>query len=219
MLLGPGALVLPRFVPSNAAELSASRDDPALADEEPLAAETWLTRLERVREPLMRLGIALREAEAMGGMRLALSLAQVPHRPGAAWNGRSAPTYVDGATSLVLVGGEALAPAQPLAGLLVDEFAELVPASSETSGVAFRYEPPQAMAAQAILLAVPPVVGEPWTLGGLNQVLLETLDLARLRALDPEDLDLVRQFLPATTLAFNTEGDVPSISPNALSGA
>lgn len=219
MLLGPGALVLPRFVPANAAELSASRDDPALAGDEPLAAETWLTRLERVREPLMRLGIALREAEAMGGARLALALAQVPHRPGAAGNGRPAPTYVDGATSLVLVGAEALAPAQPLAGLLVDEFTELVPASSETSGVAFRYEPPQAMAAQAILLAVPPVVGEPWTLGGLNQVLLETLDLARLRALDPEDLDLVRQFLPATVLAFNTEGDVPSISPNALSGA
>ena len=218
-LLGPGAVVLPRFVAVDAAALAASREDPALAGEEPLVAETWLTRLERVREPLMRLGIALREAEAMGGAPLALDLAQVPHQAGDAWNGRPAAAYVDGAASLVLVGGEALAPARPLAGLLIDEFTEFVPCPSETTGVAFRFEPPQAMAPQALLLAVPPAIGEPWTVGGLNQVLLETLELARLRALDPEDLDLVRQFLPATVLPFNTDGEVPSTSPNALSGA
>lgn len=217
-LLGPGTVVLPRFVAANAAELAASRDDPALAGEEPLVAETWLTRLERVREPLMRLGIALREAEAMGGAALALDLAQVPHQVGAAWNGRPAPAYVDGAASLVLVGGEALTSRGPLAGLLIDEFTEFVPAPSETTGIAFRYEPPQAMAPQSFLLAVPPVIGESWTIGTLNQVLLETLELARLRALDPEDLDLVRQFLPATVFPFNTDGEVPSTNPNALSG-
>ncbi|MET0742102.1 MAG: hypothetical protein ABWY78_01910, partial [Microvirga sp.] len=181
-------------------------------------AETWLTRLERVREPLMRLGVALREAEAMGGTPPGLSLAQVPHRPGAAWNGRPAPAYVDGAASLVLLGGEFLAPARQIAGLLVDEFTEFVPSPTESTGMAFRYEPPPAMAPQALLLAVPPVIGEPWTVGGLNQVLLETLELTRVRALDPDDLGLVRQFLPAIVLPFNTEGDVPSTNPNALSG-
>lgn len=217
-LLGPGTVVLPRFLPPDAADLVASRNDPALAGDDPLFAETWLTRVERVREPLMRLGIALREAEAMGGASLALDLAQVPHRPGAAWNGRPAPAYVDGAASLVLLGGNLIDPARRLAGLLIDEFTEIVPSPTESTGVAFRYEPPPAMAAQAMLLAVPSVIGEPWTVGSLNQVLLETLELARVRALDPEDLDLVRQFLPATMLAFNTEGDVPSINPNALSG-
>ncbi|MBC9032131.1 hypothetical protein IAG41_06990 [Sphingomonas sp. JC676] len=217
-LLGPGSVVLPRFLLPDAADLIASRDDPALAGADPLVAETWLTRLERVREPLMRLGVAMREAEAMGGTPPGLSLAQVPHRPGAAWNGRPAPAYVDGAASLVLLGGELLAPARQLGGLLVDEFTEFVPSSTESTGVTFRYEPPAAMAPQALLLAVPPVIGEPWTVGGLNQVLLETLELARVRALDPDDLDLVRQFLPATVLPFNTEGDVPSTNPNALSG-
>lgn len=217
-LLGPGAVVLPRFVVPDVADLAASRDDPALAGEEPLVAATWLTRLERVREPLMRLGVALRESEAMGGAEQVLSLAQVPHRPGAAWNGRRAAAYVDGAASLVLLGAEVLEPARQLAGLLVDEFVELIPSPSETTGVAFRFEPPPAMAPQALLLAVPPVIGEPWTVGGLNQVLLETLELARLRAIDPADLHLVRQFLPATVLPFNTDGDVPSTNPNSLSG-
>ena len=109
-----------------------------------------------------------------------------------------------------------LAPGRQLAGLLVDELTELVPSATETTGVAFRYEPPTATAPQALLLAVPPVIGEAWTAGGLNQVLLETLDLAHVRALAPDDLDLVRQFLPATMLAFNTDGDVPSTNPNAL---
>ena len=63
---------------------------------------------------------------------------------------------------------------------------------------------------------MPPVIGEEWTAGGLNQVLLETLDLAHVRALAPDDIDLVRQFLPATMLAFNTDGDVPSTNPNSL---
>ncbi len=217
-LLGPGFVALPRFLAPNAAELVASRDDPALAGDDPLVADTWLMRMERVREPLMRVGIALREAEAMGGAPLRLGLVQTPHRPGAAWNGRPAVSYVDGAASLVLVGAELLAPGRALAGLLIDEFTELVPSATETTGVAFRYEPPAAMAPQALLLAVPPVVGEPWTVGGLNQVLLETLDLAHLRALGPDDLDLVRQILPATVLAFNNAGDVPSTNPNSLHG-
>jgi len=67
-----------------------------------------------------------------------------------------------------------------------------------------------------VLLAVPPVIGEEWTAGRLNQVLLETIDLAHVRALTPDDIDLVRQFLPATMLAFNTDGDVPSTNPNSL---
>ena len=46
--------------------------------------------------------------------------------------------------------------AAPLAGLLVDEWTEVVPSRTETAGLAFRYDPPDAMAPQAMLLAVPP---------------------------------------------------------------
>jgi hypothetical protein len=216
VLLGPGFVALPRFLPPDAAALVSSRDDPALAGDEPLVAETWLMRLERVREPLMRLGVALREAAALGGAEQRLGLVQSPHRPGQAWNGRAGVTYLDGAASLVLVGADILALGHQVAGLLVDELTELVPSATETTGVAFRYEPPSATAPQALLLAVPPVIGEEWTAGGLNQVLLETLDLAHVRALALDEVDLVRQFLPATMLAFNTDGDVPSTNPNAL---
>lgn len=214
-LLGPGSVALPRFIPSTAADLVASRDDPGLGGE-PLAAEVWLTRMERVREPLRQLGIALREAEALGGPAFTLGVAQVPHQAGAVWNALPAPSYVDGAASLVLTGVDLIAPGKELAGLLIDEWGEVVPSATETTGIAFRYDPPDLMAPQAILLAVPPVLGEPWTVGTLNQVLVETLEQAHLRAVPPAALGAVRQYLPATMLAFNAEGDAVSTNPNAL---
>ena len=69
--------------------------------------------------------------------------------------------------------------------LFRSEWAEVVPSDTQTTGVAFRYDPPESMAPQAILLAVPPVPGEPWTVGSLNQVLIETLELAHLRTVPP----------------------------------
>lgn len=222
-LLGPGFVALPRFVAATAADVAASRDDPALlgGDEvgpagDALAVEVWLTRMERVREPLGRLGIALREAEALGAPAAPLGAAQVPHAPGAVWNALPADGYVDGAVSLALSGVGLVAPGRELAGFLVDEWTEVVPSATETTGIAFRYDTPELMAPQAILLAVPPVVGEEWTLGRLNQVLVETLEQAHLRAVPPGALGAARQYLPATVLAFNRERDAVSTDPNAL---
>lgn len=215
-LLGPGFVAVPRFVPPGVEQVVAARDDAALTGGDPLASEVWLTRMERVREPLARAGIALREAEALGGQPLRLAVAQVPYAPGDTWNALPASHYVDGASSLLLIGGDLLAPGRVLSGLLVDEWAEVVPSDTQTTGVAFRYDPPEAMAPQAILLAVPPVPGEAWTVGSLNQVLIETLELAHLRAVPPESLGAVRQYLPASVLAFNTEADVPSTNPHAF---
>jgi hypothetical protein len=41
-------------------------------------------------------------------------------------------------------------------------------------------------------------------------VLLETLDLARLRAVDPDALDEIGHYLPALYFACNTEGHTVS---------
>jgi hypothetical protein len=44
----------------------------------------------------------------------------------------------------------------------------------------------------------------------LQQVLLETLDLARIRAVDLDALDEVGHYLPALYFAFNTAGETVS---------
>jgi hypothetical protein len=92
----------------------------------------------------------------------------------------------------------------PLAGLLIDEWVEVVPSATETTGLSFQYDQPNAAPPQMMLIAVPPEIGLPWTIWSLQQVLLETLDLARVRAVDPDALDEVGHYLPALYFASNT---------------
>jgi hypothetical protein len=61
-----------------------------------------------------------------------------------------------------------------------------------------------------VLVAVPPVEGQAWTTETLRRVLLETLDLAKLRAVDPSLLGSAAQFLPALYVPFNANDDAVS---------
>jgi hypothetical protein len=218
-VFGPGFLALPRFVAANAADVQQSLVDPKLRGDDPLAAYTWLQRMERVREPLARFGRPIREADVLGrALLLNLSVAQVPHVPGQRWVGLELAEnsqLIDGAASLVLQDAPASF-AGKLCGIVVDEWTELVPSRNETTGIAFQYNPPDAAAPQAILLAVPPVVGKAWTVGGLNRVLLETMDMLRIRAVDPAALGDAAHYLPATYLAFNVNADAVSTDLNPL---
>jgi hypothetical protein len=237
-VFGPGFVAVPVFRAPTAADLDASRHAPALLAAEPLAAHTWVTRMERVRPGLARMTQPYRLAEVLGtGPALDLEVAHVPHTGDRGWVGLSVETNDDGLSpdglspdgpspdgivSIVLAGAGAPADVDlggPLAGLLVDEWTEMVPNRTETAGLAFRYDPPDAMAPQAVLLAVPPDPAKAWTVGSLNRVLLETLDLAHLRAVGPESIDAAGHFLPATMLAFNADGDAVSTDPNTLTTA
>jgi hypothetical protein len=210
--LGTEFVALPRFACAGATDLAASlTDKAALLGADALAPYAWYQRIERVREPLTLLGVVLSEAEALGSPEtLRLNIAQLPRRPGEQWVGLPiAPgkAMPDGSLSLVLQGAEKIDFAKPLAGLLVDEWIEVVPSRSETTGIAFQFDPPDTCAPQAILVAVPPVPGKAWTVGTLNRVLIETFELARMRALDPAALGDVAHYLPALHFAFNVDGD------------
>jgi hypothetical protein len=105
---------------------------------------------------------------------------------------------------------------QPLAGLLVDEWVEVVPNVKETTGIALQYDRPDAAPPQTILVAVPPELGVPWTVWSLSLVLLETLDLARIRGVDSEALDELGHYLPALYFAVNTANDTISTDFTAV---
>ena len=79
----------------------------------------------------------------------------------------------------------------------------LVPSATETTAITFQFNPPDACAPQSVLLAVPPVPDAPWTVGGLHRVLMETLDMAKLRAVDCEALGELGPYMPALYFAFN----------------
>jgi len=120
--------------------------------------------------------------------------------------------------------------AQPLAGVLIDEWVEVVPSARETTAIAFQHDAPDQRAPQVMLLAVPSSRGEPWTADGLHRLLLETLAMAQGRAIDAEGLDTavlnsipgaqavgeIAHFLPALHFAVNVDGDAVSPDFKAL---
>jgi hypothetical protein len=181
---------------------------------DPLAAHGWFARYARVRDTVARMSACLRGADVLGaGERLNLSVAQLPFVSGERWVGLppdSANPVSAGKLSLVLQTLAPLSTAQPLTGLLVDEWTETVPSARETTAITFQFDPPDAGPPQSILIAVPPVPGADWTADSLRQVLEETLDLAKLRAVDAETLGETAQYLPALYLAFNVKDDVIS---------
>ncbi len=216
-VFGAGFVVLPRFAcaPAAATELGAAlAASTATQGGDALAAPTWLLRAARVRDGAGRFASCLRGAEVMeAGARLALSVAQLPFVAGERWIGLpplAGGQIVPGRLSLVLQGAAGADPARPLAGLWIDEWTEVVPSTTETTAIAFQLDPPDACAPQCILLAVPPQVDAPWTVGSLYRVLIETLDLARLRAIDAEALTDAGQYLPGFALAFNANDDAVS---------
>ena len=104
------------------------------------------------------------------------------------------------------------APAGGWAGLIVDEWTEVIPSATADTALSFRYESPVAEAPQAVLLAVPPSATAAWDTDTLLDTVRETLTLAKIRAVDSSLLDGLRPFLPAIYLSSNTANDTVSTS-------
>ncbi|MFD0599456.1 hypothetical protein ACFQZ4_49965 [Catellatospora coxensis] len=117
------------------------------------------------------------------------------------------------ATCLIVDADDDITEGTAVAGLLVDEWVEVVPrrradgTQQLTSGVAVHADAPAARAPQAILLAVPPADTD-WTVDLLAATLTETLDLARLRATTLEFSSWLGRVLPALMFpAFSLAGE------------
>jgi hypothetical protein len=215
IVLGKAFIVLPRFKASEAAELQqALADSTKVQDGDPLAAASWFQRVARVRDGTARLNAALSYSEALNtGEQLDLTIAQLPFSSNDRWvalpfkPGQDQPI---GKLSLAIQSASPVDVQQPLAGVLIDEWVEVVPGPTEVTGIALQYDQPNAAPPQTILIAVPPEIGQPWTIWSLQQVLLETLDLARVRAVDSEALNEVGHYLPALYFAFNVLNETVS---------
>jgi hypothetical protein len=191
-----------------------TRDE--LGSDDPV--EDWLHGIARVRETLgdleatIVLGDALgRRAGGDGTTPRALRLrpAQLPRDPDAHWLALQFPPAARPAEDRLLYtaayardvteGGEH-------AGLLLDEWIETVPVPDVSAGLAFHFDRPSTEPPQAWLLVAPAEVNGSWSWDELVAALHETLDLARLRAVEPDLLDETSwaPFLPATVFPVMT---------------
>ena len=89
--------------------------------------------------------------------------------------------------SLLVLGGDSTGGALQC-GLVIDDWTETVPTDREVTGIAFNFNRPNALAPQAVLVAVPPERRGQWAMDDLVDSVHEALDLARIRAVEPDML-------------------------------
>ncbi|GAB4488516.1 MAG: hypothetical protein OHK0019_05000 [Saprospiraceae bacterium] len=171
--------------------------------------DDWLYGTARVREKMHHLENLTFLAEAFGTTAPDLQPVQLPYDAAAPWLALEFPPDANAKLQRENLLYTAIYPAtgfdktQPQCGLLLDEWTEVIPSETETTGIAFHFDKPNAEPPQAILLATPPQFNGAWQWDDLVATLHETLDMARLRAVEPQQLDdtELSVFLPATILA------------------
>ncbi|HEY4214811.1 MAG TPA: hypothetical protein VGM84_25265 [Steroidobacteraceae bacterium] len=213
ILFGDDFVVLPRFTPPDFAALqSAFGQSAALVAGDTQALARWLTQLTHVRPGVSRLDSAYSLAQLLGASTAdpsALLLGQLPQTPGDKWLGLgitpTSPPAKGRVAFACLTGGDPLTQAS-YAGLMIEEWPERIPSVQENAAVAFHYEEPKARAPQALLLAVCPDSRPFWDDDLVLGILQETLELAKIRAVDLDSVAEVGQILPALYFALNLQG-------------
>jgi hypothetical protein len=192
-IFGADFRAMPHLMPANRAELNeAFNASLALQGNDPLAAVTWFQRAAYVRDGVARLNAATTYAETLGdGGALTLQVGQLPYSSADRWVALAVPLdqrVPGGRLSLVAHTpfSDRVAFDRPVAGLLIDEWVEVVPSRRETTGLTFHYDQSSSTAPQSILLAVPSDQRKVWDLDTLETVLRDTMDLARMRAVAPD---------------------------------
>lgn len=223
-LLGEDALVVPEFVltPKHGDEWDAamawSRTGKLTAHLSARAfpVDDWLHGVARVRDKMRCWEQLTMLAGALGRPEPELRPVQLPHLE-EPWLALELPKdHVLAGDRLLYTAHYPVVFAKTAAqcGLLLDEWVETIPDDATTTGIAFHYDRPDTEPPQAWLLAVPPHPGAGWQWDDLVATLDDTLALARLRAVEPDDVAATPYggFLPATVMAATLRG--VSISAN-----
>lgn len=211
-VFGPAFAFLPRCQPPRADELAGALAASSAIVPDPSAPIRWLAEASRVRSVLDGWRRVTILVEALGAATTPLVLAQLPVRTDGRWvalpHGDTRP--VAGTYSLALLDDGIPPDGKPWAGLVLDEWAESIPDPESTTGLAFHHDTPGAEAPQCILIAVPPRIEATWHVDDILSILAETMDMARMRAVDGELLGHLGQLLPTTYLTANAADDTIS---------
>jgi hypothetical protein len=213
-VLGDEFLIVPRFklaAPYGTEFKNAYNGSDALltdlkASGRRFPVDDWFGGVARVREKLAAWENAGVLSEAFGAATAELKPLQFPFVTDDRWTALEFDTAKAGNGNRMLYTAAFAHPFDPTAtqcGLLLDEWPELVPASDLMSGVTFNFDRPKSQPPQTLLLALPPVVQESWSWDDLIATLTETLDEAKMRGVEPAQIDETNyaQFLPATLMA------------------
>ena len=168
----------------------------------------WMQQVAEVREAVASLEDTLMMTEAWTQSTcqgkdpvLALSVAQLPYTEGRNWLGLSEkegaevepkPGWTRSPMSIVAaMHGTIPDENTTLAGLVIDSWEETIPDKQVNTSVAFQYDAPNTQPPQSLLLAVHPQMSKKnieWTEDELAAIVKDTMDLAKVRAVDIDAL-------------------------------
>jgi hypothetical protein len=169
--------------------------------------DDWLYGVARVREKLFHFENAVFLAEALrNAAPAAPTPLQLPYRPQDSWLALELPAGHAIDSEKLLYTASFARPFDQAglhAGLLVDEWTEVIPAGEEVTGIGFHYDQPSTEPPQVMMLLVPPRLEGAWKWEDIVGGVRETFEMARRRAVEPAHLDEspYAQFLPATLMA------------------
>lgn len=164
--------------------------------------DEWMQNAARVRPRLSRWDEIRSLYELNNSDELNIQAMQVPYRTRDSWLAveypetdpvTGKPFNIVHDTLSIVTHGNPFAPAAKQAGLLIDDWTEMMPVSKETTGITFNYNQPNAMPPQALLLAVTPEIKGHWNWDDLIGILNDTFNRAKLRAVEPQNLDELMQ--------------------------
>lgn len=234
ILLGENFNLLPKFTYYNEIDLATAAGDrlkllahaagvpPGSTPDE--VVEEWLQGLARIRAPLHRWEVVRTLADVLSDVVLKLEPVQVPYRANDSWlavefpkidpnnNDPSDPEKKFGISrdtlSIVAHGGGAFQLGTRQSGVLLDDWTEEIPTAKETTGIAFRFNQPNAAPPQSLLLVVTPQETGSWDWSDLMGTLSDTLRRAKRRAVEPEQLEKLgstwNALAPALLSEFST---------------
>ncbi|HTF80892.1 MAG TPA: hypothetical protein VL947_04185, partial [Cytophagales bacterium] len=201
-IFGKSFMAIPQFTLSNLAVVKKQVDeahDPTkgiLRHSNALVMEKWLHGIAKVREKLYAVELLASGIESLNATGITILPAQLSYKEGDYWLGTEYPaTYnPDGdKLSINIIQPEYLAATS--VGILVDDWVEIIPNHSETTGLTFNYNQPNAMPPQSLLLAVNPKDTQNWTWDNLLLTLKDTLALSKIRAVEPDHIEKSRYAL------------------------
>jgi hypothetical protein len=182
--------------------------------ENPLPVDDWFYGIARVREKMSHFEQVIFWAEGFGDISFDLTPIQLPYKQPYCWYalefGDEDETLNKEAIKIFRENDHLLYTAyyqMPFdinnpakCGLLIDEWTEVVPTGTENTGTAFHYDRPNSEPPQTMLLVTSPQLNENWKWEDLVDALNETLDEAKLRGVEPKQIDNTgfAAFLPAT---------------------
>jgi hypothetical protein len=216
-VFGKDFLALPTFDPPNVAELDQSLagtatlfppTSPPGGNDPAVVPAQFFQQAAQVYEGLGRLRTLSLYLGALSLPPLRLDVAQLPFSPTEQWIGLpfAGDPPSPGRLSLLLFSPGTARPSadDSWQGIVVQDFVEVIPNATEETGLAFHYDNPGAEAPQAVLVVPPTSTGTSWQQNDVWATLSETLDLAKIRAVDLEIVPRLGQFLPAVFMPQNT---------------